>query len=155
MILFISINAMYLRQQKSFQQKRRYVLGLINLSTLILLGCIDFKSYRIPNEILCGWLGTILFIHHIGCTTPRIIISAVMGAFIVIGSYIPLRRIVKCSAGDFKLFAVLTVAIGVDDMLNILLFSLLIGLLPLACGVKKIPIAFVTCLGYIAFLIKG
>ena len=131
------------------------MLGLINLCTLILLGYIDFKSYKIPNVVLCGWLGTILIVHHIGCTTPKIIISTVIGSLIVTGSYIPLRRIVKCSAGDFKLFAVLTVAIGVDDMLAVLTITLLIGLLPLVYGVKKIPIAFVTCLGYIAFLIKG
>lgn len=132
------------------------MLGLINLCTLILLGYVDFKSYKIPNVVLCGWLGTILIIQHTGCcTTPRIIIPTVIGSLIVTGSYIPLRRIVKCSAGDFKLFAVLTVAIGVDDMLAVLTITLLISLLPLVYGVKKIPIALVTCLGYIAFLIKG
>lgn len=133
------------------------MLGLINLCTLILLGYVDFKSYKIPNVVLCGWLGTILTMYLIigYCTTPRIIIPTVIGSLIVTGSYIPLRRIVKCSAGDFKLFAVLTVAIGVDNMLAVLTITLLIGLLPLVYGVKKIPIAFVTCLGYIAFLIKG
>ena len=129
------------------------MLGL-NLSTLMLLGYIDFKSYKIPNVILCGWLGTVLILKIIESTTPGTIIPTVIGALIVAGSYIPLRRIVKCSAGDFKLFAVLTVAIGIDDMLITLFFALLIGVLPLASGIKKIPIAFVTCLGYIAFLIK-
>lgn len=131
------------------------MLGLMNLMTLAVLGYTDFVSYKIPNAILCGWLGTLIFFYYLGSVTPRDIIPIMFSALIVSGSYIPLRRIVKCSAGDFKLFAVLTVAIGLDNMLTTLLITSLLGLFPLACGLKRIPIAFITCFGYIAFLLMN
>lgn len=130
------------------------MLGTLNVITLIALGYIDYTSYKIPNVILCVWLGTLLFYFFPNGTTPGEIIPTVIGAFIVAGSYIPLRRIVRCSAGDFKLFVVLTVAIGVDDMLTTLAISSVTSLFPLACGVKRLPMAFITCFGYIAFLLS-
>lgn len=130
------------------------MLGLINLGTLVLLGYIDFVSYKIPNVILCGWLGTVMILKDYRYTTPIEIFLTVIGVLIATGSYIPLRRIVRCSAGDFKLFAVLTVAMGIDDMLTILIITLLITTLPLVCGVRKVPVAMTTGLGYIAFLLS-
>ena len=121
--------------------------------SLAILGIIDFKSYKIPNVILCGWLGTMAFDSLMFSITPKITISSIMDALIVAGSYIPLKQIVKCSPGDFKLFAVLTIAIGVIDMLTILFITMLIALFPLASGIKKVPIAFLTFFGYIAFLL--
>ena len=129
------------------------MIRLVNTITLAALGLIDFKSYKIPNVVLCGWLGTILYIFNLECTTPSSIIPRILGALIVTGSYIPLRRIVKCSAGDFKLFAVMVVAVGADDMLNTLMITLITCLFPLASGVRKVPVAFVTYFGYIAFLL--
>ena len=135
--------------------ERSRMLGLINLSTLILLGYIDFVTFKIPNVVLCGWLGTCILFHLIGCTTPQDIDSSIIGIVIVAGSYFLLKRIVSCSAGDFKLFAVLIVAIGLDNMITTLTITLLISLYPLVCGVKRNPLAFTACLGYIAFLLNG
>ena len=80
-------------------------------------------------------------------------ITSIMGAIIVAGSYIPLRHIVKCSPGDFKLFAILSIAIGATNMSTVLFITMLIALFPLASGIKKVPIAFLTFFGYIAFLL--
>ena len=129
------------------------MVRLVSLSSLAILGIIDFKSYKIPNVILCGWLGTIVFNELLFSITPKITISIIMDAIIVAGSYIPLRQIVKCSPGDFKLFAVLVIAVGTLDMLTILFITMLIALFPLASGIKKVPIAFLTFFGYIAFLL--
>lgn len=123
------------------------------LLSLAMLGIIDFKSYKIPNVILCGWLGTIVVDDLLFSITPKITITSMMGAIIVAGSYIPLRQIVKCSPGDFKLFAILSIAIGVTNMSTVLFITMLIALFPLASGIKKVPIAFLTFFGYIAFLL--
>lgn len=123
------------------------------LLSLAMLGIIDFKSYKIPNVILCGWLGTIVVDDLLFSITPKITITSMMGAIIVAGSYIPLRQIVKCSPGDFKLFAILSIAIGATNMSTVLFITMLIALFPLASGIKKVPIAFLTFFGYIAFLL--
>lgn len=83
--------------------------------------------------------------------TPNTIIMKTVVAIIVAGSYIPLTYLVKTSAGDFKLFAVLSYVLGVDDMLATLFITMLISLFPLICGIKKVPIGFATYFGYIAF----
>ena len=129
------------------------MVRLVVLLSLAMLGIIDFKSYKIPNVILCGWLGTIVFNRLLFSITPKVTIISIMGAIIVAGSYIPLRQIVSCSPGDFKLFAILTIAIGGKKMLTVLFITMLIALFPLASGVKKVPIAFLTFFGYIAFLL--
>ena len=123
------------------------------ISSLAILGIIDFKSYKIPNVILCGWLGTMVFDSLMFSIAPKITILSIMDALIVAGSYIPLSKIVKCSPGDFKLFAILTIAIGITDMSTVLFITMLIALFPLASGIKKVPIAFLTFFGYIAFLL--
>ena len=123
------------------------------LLSLAVLGIVDFKSYKIPNVILCGWLGTMVFKAIMFSVTPMITISSILYALIVAGSYIPLGQIVKCSPGDFKLFAILSIAIGITDMLTVLFITMLIALFPLASGIKKVPIAFLTFFGYIAFLL--
>ena len=129
------------------------MVRLVSLSSLAILGIIDFKSYKIPNVILCGWLGTMVFDRLLFSIAPKITFLSMMDALIVAGSYIPLSRIAKCSPGDFKLFAVLTIAIGVLDMSIVLFITMLIALFPLASGIKKVPIAFLTFFGYIAFLL--
>lgn len=121
--------------------------------SLAVLGIIDFKSYKIPNIILCGWLGTMVFDSLMFSIAPKITILSIMDALIVAGSYIPLSKIVKCSPGDFKLFAILTIAIGITDMSTVLFITMLIALFPLASGIKKVPIAFLTFFGYIVFLL--
>lgn len=123
------------------------------LVSLAVLGIIDFKSYKIPNIILCGWLGTMVFDSHMFSIAPKITILSIMDALIVAGSYIPLSKIVKCSPGDFKLFTILTISIGIKDMSTVLFITMLIALFPLASGIKKVPIAFLTFFGYIAFLL--
>ena len=123
------------------------------LVSLAVLGIIDFKSYKIPNIILCGWLGTMVFDSLMFSIAPKITILSIMDALIVAGSYIPLSKIVKCSPGDFKLFAILTIAIGITDMSTVLFITMLIALFPLASGIKKVPIAFLTFFGYIVFLL--
>ena len=130
-----------------------FTISIMNLCSLATLGYIDYKIYKIPNVILCGWLGTTIALTKLGCVTPRDIHETVMVVCMVTGSYIPLRRIARCNAGDFKLFAVLTLVSGVDCMLTTLFITLLITLLPFSCGVEKVPIAFTTYFGYIAFLL--
>ncbi|MBR1453163.1 MAG: prepilin peptidase [Lachnospiraceae bacterium] len=119
--------------------------------TIGIIGIIDYKSYKIPNAILIGWLGVAVFIDVLNNITPNIIFTKLITGIIVAGSYIPISCFVKASAGDFKLFAVLTYVMGIDDMLATLLITMLISLLPLFSGIKKTPIGFVLYFGYIAF----
>lgn len=128
------------------------MLVATNIMTLTTLGYIDYWYYKIPNVILVGWAMTIVSIQSINSTIP-ITTSSIVLALVIAGSYIPLRQIVKCSAGDFKLFAVLGLACGSHITLVICLITMLISLIPLACGAKKVPIAFTTLLGYTAFLL--
>ena len=131
------------------------MLEYINLCTLAILGYIDYTRYKIPNVILCGWFGTLICMDLISGAISNKYIESLVGMFIVTGSYIPLRLIVKVSAGDFKLYAVIAFAMGIDNMLCILFISSLISLFPLASGVKQVPMAFSTYFGYIAFLLSG
>ena len=117
------------------------MLVATNIMTLTTLGYIDYWYYKIPNVILVGWAMTIVSI------------QSIVFALVIAGSYIPLRQIVKCSAGDFKLFAVLGLACGSHITLVICLITMLISLIPLSGGAKKVPIAFTTLLGYTAFLL--
>ncbi len=129
------------------------LLDIINLITLAILAYIDYMYFKIPNIILCGWLGTLIYLKYICGTIPEVSIPKVIVFLIVPGSYILLRRIVRCSAGDFKLFLVIAVAIGFNNMLVTLLITCLISIIPLASGLKRIPMAFIAYFGYIAFLL--
>ncbi len=119
--------------------------------TLCILGLIDYKKYKIPNVILLLYLGYFIAIDIFDRITPNIIIAKIAIVIVVSGSYIPISIYVKAAAGDFKLFAVLSYVMGVDDMLATLLITMLISLFVLTCGVKKVPIAYITYFGYIAF----
>ena len=62
---------------------------------------------------------------------------------------------VKVSAGDMKLFSLLMNFLGREKGLYIIFISLIISIFPLLRGVKKVPIAFCSLLGLIAFLLFG
>ena len=130
------------------KEKIAYRMNLIILATI---GIIDLKTYRIPNAILIGWVFIIVYdclISSIPLSIPRLI-----SALITAGIYIPLRQVVRCGGGDFKLFAVIVLAIGLHEALIVCLLSMFLSLIPLASGVKKVPIAFSTFLAYTAFLL--
>lgn len=128
------------------------LLLLINIITLAFIGYIDYASYKIPNVILCGWLWTFLYISLNG-TTPFIsLISTFLVSLLVAGSFIPLSHVVKCSAGDFKLFGMLSATMGFKDTLWIILISSTYSVFLFASGVKKVPLGFLTFFGYIVFL---
>ncbi len=127
------------------------MLGSYNLITLAALGYIDLKKFKIPNVILAGWLVTII-IENIISTTP-ITQSSIISSFATVGIYYPLRQAVKCSAGDFKLYAVMMLTDTPHNILIVCLISMFLSLIPMVCGLKKIPIAFMTLFGYIAFLL--
>ena len=122
-----------------------------NLITLAILGYLDFKKNWIPNVILLGWIITMIF-SLIIVSTP-INPSSVALSLVVVGIFFPLRQIVECNAGDFKLFAVLMLALKPMDSLLICFIAMLISLYLLASGIKKVPIALTTFFGYITFLL--
>ena len=122
----------------------------LNIISLATLGYIDLKTYKIPNELLIAWLLAIAC-NSLICSIPLSIPTLII-ALCTAGIYIPLRHVVRCGAGDFKLFAVIVLAIGPHETLTLCLISMLLTLIPLACGVKRIPLAFVTFLAYTAFL---
>lgn len=127
-------------------------MGIITVVSLATLAYIDLRSGKIPNVILCEWLLTIIF-YNLFISTTNVSIDIVFASTLVTGSFLLLRHIVSCSAGDFKLYGVLVLVMGLDDTLKILFISLIYSVFPLVCGFKKVPIAFMTCLGYIAFIL--
>lgn len=128
---------------------------IINVFTLAALSLTDIVSFKIPNVILVGWLGTLVFLKLLSFNgiILKITIHIMIGIIVVTGSYISLSRIVKCSAGDFKLYFVLAFGLGLENMMIVLFISACISLFPLLCGIKKIPMAIMTYFGYIAFLL--
>lgn len=131
---------------------RRFLMVIrCNVMTLAILGYLDLKKKWIPNVVLLGWAATIITCFLIG-TTP-INPSSVILSLAVIGIFYPLRRIVKCFAGDFKLYAVLMLAMEPKDSLWICFISMLISLFSFASGIKVVPMALVTFFGYITFLL--
>lgn len=127
---------------------------IFNVVTLACLGIIDFVTYKIPNAVLIGWIVTSIFINNLGGTiTIDDNIKNVLFSLLVAGSFIPMRHIVYCNAGDFKLYGVLTAIIGVKNALIVLFMTCIMSFFPLASGVKRVQLAFVTYFGYIAFLI--
>lgn len=126
----------------------------VNLLTLCVIGVIDYVKYKIPNEILVLWLiaNTITIIINSTTAFKTIMLSA-FAFFLVAGSIIPLSFIVKCSAGDFKLFGTLAAVLGLENSLKVIFISSIISIFPLASGIKKIQLGFCTFIGYIAFLL--
>ena len=128
-------------------EKLSVLLTLISLATL---GYIDLKTYKIPNAVLIAWVLSIIYEHYI--STIPLSTSSIILAIVIAGIYIPLRQVVRCSAGDFKLFAVIMLATGPQNTLLVCMLSMILSLIPLTCGLKKVPIAFTTFLAYTAFL---
>lgn len=124
---------------------------LLNVITLAILGVIDYKTYKIPNIVLMGWVLTFLIVSTIEAIPIKLQSLILCG--VTAGMYFPLRQIVKCSAGDFKLFAIIVLAMDLHCALITIFISMLISLIPLACGVKKVPLALMTLFGYTAFLL--
>ena len=124
-------------------------IRLDEVATLALLGYIDLKTYTIPNVILLGWMITIISL-RIGTTSISHLHIGL--SVIIVGAYIPLKHIAKCQGGDVKLYALLALTHTADDAMVIILISMLLSLIPMALGVKNIPLAFTTFLGYITFL---
>lgn len=122
-----------------------------NLITLAILGYIDFKKKWIPNVILLAWIATLMAISLLALTPFNP--STVLTSLVVVGIFYPLRRMVKCSAGDFKLYAIIMLASEPEDSLCICLISMILSLIPLASGIKIVPIALMTFFGYITFLL--
>ena len=122
-----------------------------NLITLAILGYLDFKKNWIPNVILLGWIITMIF-SLIIVSTP-INPSSVALSLVVVGIFFPLRQIVECNAGDFKLFAVLMLALEPKESLCICFLSMIISLIPLASGIKYVPLGLTTFFGYVTFLL--
>jgi Flp pilus assembly protein protease CpaA len=124
---------------------------LLNVITLTILGVIDYKTYKIPNVVLIGWVMTTLFVIQLGAIPIKT--QSIVLCGITAGMYFPLRRIVACYAGDFKLFAAIMLAMDLHSALITIFVSMIISLIPLACGVRKVPLALMTLFGYTAFLI--
>ena len=122
-----------------------------NSCTLAIIGYIDLKSYKIPNSLILGWLTFIVF-NSMMYDKPLSMV-AIIASLVTVGIYYPLRHLVKCSAGDFKLFAVLMLAFGLEDALIICFLSMLICFIPLASGIKKVSIGTTTFFAYITFLL--
>lgn len=128
-------------------------MELINFVTLAILGYIDLAKYKIPNVILAMWLVTEIMIKiNVFCLNAPQYLGKLIFVFVATtGIYLLLSRVVECNAGDFKLYGVLTAIYGTEQMLVILFISSLISLYPLASGCKKVPCAFFTFFGYLAF----
>ena len=122
-----------------------------NLITLAIIGYLDLKQRRIPNAILLGWFITIICC-FILAATPFNPFSVVL-SLVTVGIFFPLRLIVKCSAGDFKLYAILMLTLKPEESMGITFISMLISLFPLAGGIKYVPLGLTTFLGYVTFLL--
>ena len=122
-----------------------------NLVTLAIIGYLDFKQGRIPNAILLGWIATIITVFSIVGTPLNP--SSIAASLITVGIYYPLRQMVKCCAGDFKLYAVMMLSLEPKDSLCICFISMLISLYPLASGNRYVPLGLMTFFGYITFLL--
>lgn len=123
----------------------------LNILSLTILGYIDYKTYKIPNIILLAWAVSAYVVRlysAIPISAQTIILTGLTA-----GMYFPIRQIVRCQAGDFKLFAVIVLATEPSNALSICLISMLISLIPLTSGIKKVPLALMTFFGYIAFLL--
>lgn len=125
------------------------MLGVFNIISLAALGYIDYKIYKIPNAILLGWILTIL----VNCLNSVIPIrtNMVVSALVTVGIFYPIRQVVKCNAGDFKLYAVMMLTDDPFNILTICFISMIISLVPMAVGVKKVPLALMTLFGYVTF----
>ena len=125
------------------------MLVVFTIISLTALGYIDYKIYKIPNAILLGWLLTIL----VNCLNSIVPIrtNMVVSALVTVGIFYPIRQVVKCNAGDFKLYAVMMLTDDPFNILTICLISMIISLVPMAVGVKKVPLALMTLFGYITF----
>lgn len=123
----------------------------LNLVSLTILGIVDYKTYKIPNVILVAWAVS-TFIVRLFSAIP-IDVQTLVFTGVAAGMYFPLRQIVKCEAGDFKLFALIVLATDPNNALSICLITMLISLIPLVSGIKKVPLALMTFFGYIAFLL--
>ena len=130
------------------------VLGMVvrcNLITLAILGYLDLKKKWIPNVILLAWIATLIAISLLALTPINP--SSILAALTIVGIFYPMRRMVECSAGDFKLYAIIMLASEPEDSLCICLISMILSLIPLASGIKIVPIALMTFFGYITFLL--
>lgn len=125
------------------------MLVVFTIISLTALGYIDYKVYKIPNAILLGWLLTIL-VNCLNSVVP-IRTNMVVSALVTVGIFYPIRQVVKCNAGDFKLYAVMMLTDDPFNILTICLISMIISLVPMAVGVKKVPLALMTLFGYITF----
>lgn len=122
-----------------------------NLITLAILGFFDLKTGMIPNAILLGWIGT--HIVNLSFSATHISPFSIAMSLLVVGIFYPLRCIARSSAGDFKLYAAMMLIIDPIDSLYICFITMLISLIPLASGIKMVPIALTTFFGYITFLL--
>lgn len=130
-------------------------MEIVNVSALAILGIFDYVKYKIPNVILSGWFVTIIvykILEKGQSTLNNSIEESFIASLLVAGSFLPLKHIVKCNAGDFKLCAVLTVAEGLNNTLWILFISIMFSIPALASGIKKIQVAIYMFFGYIAFI---
>ena len=122
-----------------------------NIVTLAILGFLDLKKHLIPNAILLGWIITLIFYIFISATPINP--SSIVLSLVVVGIFFPLRQIVKCNAGDFKLYAIMMLIHEPMDSLWICFLSMIISLFPLASGNKLVPLALTTLFGYVTFLL--
>ena len=136
---------------ESWQQGGSMWVVRCNLITLAIIGFLDLKHNWIPNAIILGWLTTIFFGFNI--VSIPVNPSSVGLSLVTVGIFFPLRRIVKCCAGDFKLYAVLMLTMEPSDSLGVCFMSMAISLIPLASGIKYVPIGLTTLFGYVTFLL--
>lgn len=111
-------------------------MDTLNLISLAVIGYIDYMRFKIQNVILIGWIATFIVINQMYSTNICINPSEIIASTFVAGSIIPLRRIVKCHAGDFKLYGILTATMELKDKAIILLTHLYISMFPMVKGVK-------------------
>lgn len=128
--------------------------NVINLISLASIAYIDYKRYKIPNVLICGWMLTLTHLASQNGVTNMVSISkTLIASLLVTGLYFPLRQIVNCNAGDFKLFGGLAVSLGLSNALKVIFISLSFSVFPFASGMKKIPIGFLSFIGYVTFLV--
>lgn len=100
---------------------------------------------------MLGWIATI--ITNLSIVGTPLNPSSVAMSLVTVGIFFPLRRMVKCSAGDFKLYAVMMLSLEPQDSLYISLISMMISLIPLASGIRYVPLGLTTFIGYVTFLL--
>lgn len=138
-----------------FERSIYIEVRIINILALSLIAYYDKKFYKIPNFILVFTIIINIILRNI--FEKYLILNQLINLiFIILGSFIifaTLKLFINIKAGDIKLFSLMIFLEGTDLGLKIVFITLLISLIPIMKGVKKVPLGVANIIAYTAFYI--